>query len=127
LSVFAVYSISRSALHAAGFALSTAAHNLANQQTDGFKQLRPVLQPGPTHSIRGLPVGTGVDVAGVEVDNRPGPLIQDGSQLRELSNTDIAGSLLDVMFAEQLFRINLAPIRAADQMFEELLNLRRAE
>jgi flagellar hook protein FlgE len=130
-----------SGLAAAETAVAVYAHNLANLRTNGFKQSHPVyaaqspqsFRPGqaPDASSGGgnpLQVGRGVYVAEIRTDNSPGPLVPDPaspSGVRELSNTDLSGNLIGLSLAENMFRANLAVLRTGDEMFEELLHLRR--
>ncbi len=43
----------------------------------------------------------------------------------ELSNTDIGGDLVDLVLASTQYRSNARVITATQQLFDELLNLRR--
>ena len=43
----------------------------------------------------------------------------------ELSNTDIGGDLVNLVFASTQYRSNARVITATQQLFDELLNLRR--
>jgi flagellar hook protein FlgE len=117
------------------------AHNLANSRTDGFKQSRPVyaeqspqtvsLGQGPSETSSGsnpVQVGRGVQVAAIQTDDSPGPLVADPNSptgVRELSNTDVAGNLIDLSLAENMFRANLAVVRTSDRMLDELLHIGR--
>jgi flagellar hook protein FlgE len=130
-----------SGISAAGTAVQVHAHNLANARTDGFKQSRPVfatqspqtISPGHGPNTTGgggnpLQTGNGVQVAEIQTDDSPGPLVPDAtspSGVRELSNTDVAGNLIGLSLAENMFRANLAVWRTGDELLDELLHLRR--
>ncbi|MDZ4851792.1 MAG: flagellar hook-basal body complex protein [Pirellulaceae bacterium] len=64
---------------------------------------------------------------GLPIEGRPG---QDGigsvsSGALELSNTDVGGDLVNLVLASTQYRSNARVITATQQLFDELLNLRR--
>ncbi len=100
--------IALSGLRAMTRKMDTAAHNTANALTDGFKKSRTI--------NRSL-AGGGVETVVEQVD-APGPRVvdPDTGQTRELSNTDLAEELLNLITALRGAEANLATIKAEDEM-----------
>ena len=67
-------------------------------------------------------VNTGLPIEGGPGENGIGSVVA-GSL--ELSNTDIGGDLVDLVLASTQYRSNARVITATQQLFDELLNLRR--
>lgn len=120
---------SASALGALGRVVEVAADNLANVNTPGFKAGQAQLETGPE--------GEGVRLAQVQRDPQPGPLLPeamlaraaDGSVsavagLVEGSNVDAARELVDLMGAQRAFEANVVAVRAWDETFGLIVNLR---
>ncbi|MFV1965148.1 MAG: flagellar hook-basal body complex protein [Pirellulaceae bacterium] len=65
--------------------------------------------------------------SGLPVEGNPGEngIANLVAGARELSNTDIGGNLIDLVLATTQYRGNTRVITAAQQLLEELLNLRR--
>jgi flagellar hook protein FlgE len=64
---------------------------------------------------------------GLPIEGRPG---EDGigsvsAGALELSNTDVGGDLVNLVLASTQYRSNARVITATQQLFDELLNLRR--
>jgi flagellar hook protein FlgE len=79
-----------------------------------------LVQRGENMFTQGL--NSGLPIEGNPNSNGIGSLI--GGAV-ELSNTDIGRSLVDLVLATTMYRGNARVINAAQQMLEELLNLRR--
>ena len=62
------------------------------------------------------------NIKGVFIDGAPGTVV--GGAL-ELSNTDVGKDLVDLVLASTMYRSNSRVITATQQLFDELLNLRR--
>lgn len=67
-------------------------------------------------------VNTGLPVEGRPGENGIGTVVAGAL---ELSNTDIGGDLVDLVLASTQYRSNARVITATQQLFDELLNLRR--
>ena len=73
-------------------------------------------------NLFGVGANSGLPVEGNPGENGIGTLV---SGAIELSNTDIGRNLIDLVLATTQYRGNTRVITAAQQLFEELLNLRR--
>jgi flagellar hook protein FlgE len=67
-------------------------------------------------------VNTGLPVEGAPTENGIGTI---SAGALELSNTDVGGDLIQLVLASTQYRSNARVITATQQLFEELLNLRR--
>ncbi len=67
-------------------------------------------------------INTGLPIEGRPGENGIGSVV---SGSLELSNTDIGGDLVDLVLASTQYRSNARVITATQQLFDELLNLRR--
>ncbi len=67
-------------------------------------------------------VNTGLPIEGRPGENGIGGLVAGAL---ELSNTDIGGDLVDLVLASTQYRSNARVITATQQLFDELLNIRR--
>lgn len=67
-------------------------------------------------------INTGLPVEGGPGENGIGTVVAGA---RELSNTDIGGDLVDLVLASTQYRSNARIITATQQLFDELLNIRR--
>lgn len=67
-------------------------------------------------------INTGLPVEGGPGENGIGSVVAGAL---ELSNTDIGGDLVDLVLASTQYRSNARVITATQQLFDELLNLRR--
>ena len=67
-------------------------------------------------------INTGLPVEGGPGENGIGTVVAGAL---ELSNTDIGGDLVDLVLASTQYRSNARVITATQQLFDELLNLRR--
>jgi len=65
--------------------------------------------------------------SGLPVEGNPGEQGIGGivAGAVELSNTDIGGNLIDLILASTMYRGNSRVITTVQQMFDELMNLRR--
>lgn len=95
-----------SGMSAATTIVEATSHNVANLQTNGFRQSKVQLTT--------LPAGRGVAVAGIEADPAPGAVAA------EQSDVDLSRQLIDLTLAGNLFRANAAVFRTADAMLSEL-------
>jgi flagellar hook protein FlgE len=125
-----------SGMAAAETAISFIANNMANAQTAGFKASSPefATQQPQTERLGAAPSGynggsnplqsgRGVQVAGISTDLSPGPLAADGNS--ELSNTDIAHSLVELNIASNYYRANLNVLDTSFQLMDVLVQLGR--
>ncbi len=67
-------------------------------------------------------INTGLPVLGGPGENGIGTV---AAGALELSNTDVGGDLVDLVLASTMYRSNARVITATQQLFDELLNLRR--
>ena len=144
MSLSSVSNTAHSALSAIGMAFDVIANNLANAQTDGFKESHVIFTSATpvTYGIGSEPdgrsggtnpiqVGTGMGLAFVATNFRQGPLEMAGGALpgeepyRELSNTDIGQGLVDMTLNLDMFRVNAFVFQSVDRIFDDLLSLRR--
>jgi flagellar hook protein FlgE len=138
----ALSSVLRTALtgmSAATARIDFASHNLANMQTDGFKSSYPAFasQFVATYSFGSEPnawsggsnpvqIGTGVELAGVVVDESAGSLvIGPNGELIELSNTDVGENLVELILSADQFAANAEVFNVAGNLLDELVLLRR--
>jgi flagellar hook protein FlgE len=124
-----------SGMAAAEASISVIANNMANANTNGFKASKVDLatQPPQTLGLGAAPSGTrggtnpvqmgrGVSVEGISMDDSPGPLGPDGL---ELSNTDIAHSIVQLNADANLYVANLRVLDTATELLDELVLLGR--
>jgi len=137
-----------SALSVASTTFRVTSHNVANLNTDGFKESRVVLaeQPPPSSGQAAAPtglhsgehasqIGLGVQIAAIQRNESQGVLVPtnhhpDGTTLdepgfKELSNTDLSRNLVDLTTQSLLFRTNVAVINAGEEILDDLMNLTR--
>jgi flagellar hook protein FlgE len=67
-------------------------------------------------------VNTGLPIEGAPTENGIGSI---SAGALELSNTDVGNDLIQLVLASTQYRSNARIITATQQLFEELLNLRR--
>ncbi|MFO1062822.1 MAG: flagellar hook-basal body complex protein [Pirellulales bacterium] len=67
-------------------------------------------------------INTGLPIEGKPGENGIGSVVAGA---RELSNTDIGGDLVNLVLASTQYRSNARVITATQQLFDELLNIRR--
>ena len=67
-------------------------------------------------------VNSGLPVMGNPGEQGIGTIVGGAT---ELSNTDIGGNLIDLILASTMYRSNTRVITTVQQMFDELLALRR--
>ncbi len=106
--------------------LNVSGHNVANVNTDGFKSQ----EIATTDAAYINDIGTGVRVSSVYSPSRPGPLAVDAaggvdSGMVEMSNTDLIRETTNQMAAQKAYGANIATIRVADTMAQDLLNMVR--
>jgi len=102
-----------SGIHYASTAISVYANNLANQQTDGFKESDPVAETQPHNQ--------GVRLSAVQSNPSQGSIV-DGV---ELSNTNIAANLLNLDTAALLAKSSYTVLKTTNDTFDSLLMLGR--
>jgi flagellar hook-associated protein FlgK len=110
-----IFSTALSGLNAAGAIVNTAASNIANLDSRGYKARRVNLASAPGNG--------GVQVASISSDPTPGALDDQG---QELSNVDLPTEIVNLRLGGILYKANAAVIRAADQMTGTLLDIRGA-
>ncbi len=106
-----------SALQAFSKQMAVSANNVANVYSDDFKKSRVINTEGENG---------GVETTITKV-NTPGPLVEDplnqNGDLKELSNTDIAGELVNQIAAEQGFNANAKVIKSYEETIGSLIDI----
>ncbi len=105
----ALSAIAQSGLQDAQRRLDSAAHNVANDQTPGFKRQTVQAQAQSTVSRAGASAGSGVVVR-----------LSQAAQV----GTDLAQEVVDQVVARQSFAANLAVLKTSDKMLGSLLDTR---
>jgi flagellar hook protein FlgE len=126
-----------SGMAAAETSITVIANNMANANTNGFKASKVDLaaQPPQTLGLGAAPNGTrggrnpvqmgrGVSVEGISTDDSPGPLSLEGF---ELSNTDIARSIVELNANANLYVANLRVLDTTTELLDELVLLGRRD
>lgn len=105
------------ALSAYSKKMGTAANNIANVNTDGFKKSRVNLQEG---SNGGVTVNTQmIDTPGsIKETVRNGEVVQT-----ESSNVDLAEELTEMIPTKAAYNANLKSVQVQEQMMGTLLNI----
>jgi len=106
-----LFSTALSGLNAAGAIVTTAASNIANADTNGYKAARVNL----AESRDG-----GVNVASITRDSRPGGVDEYGD---ELSNVDVATEAVNLKQGAILYKANAAVLRVGDDLMGTLLDM----
>jgi flagellar basal-body rod protein FlgC len=107
-----IFSTALSGLNAAGAIVDTAASNIANLDTNGYKTRRVNLTSAPDNG--------GVHVESITANPTPGGLDDQG---QELSNVDLPTEIIHLRLGGILYDANAAVVRAADQMTGTLLDI----
>ena len=121
-----IMDIPTSALGALSVSLQVSANNLANANTNGFKQSDVRFETGPGDQ--------GVRISEIRKDATPGspveapvyPIVgrqyEQHSGWVESSNTDVARQFVDMINTSHAWSANAATIRTADEMMGALIN-----
>ncbi|OPZ61028.1 MAG: flagellar hook protein FlgE [Deltaproteobacteria bacterium ADurb.Bin510] len=88
---------------------ATAAHNLANVNTNNYKALRSTVVEGPT----------GEPEVNTTTTPRAGSLLADGQQT---SNVEIADEVATLITAQQGFEAALTAVTARDELLKDLMD-----
>lgn len=96
------------------------ARNLGQIRLARFSNPEGLEQRGQNMYAQGI--NTGLPVLGGPGENGIGTV---AAGALELSNTDVGGDLVDLVLASTMYRSNARVITATQQLFDELLNIRR--
>ena len=111
-----IYS-SLSGLSAAQTRITTAAHNTANANTDGFKKQRTLHQEVEPQGV----------ATTIEQVNTPGPVIQRDTDTGvvdvELSNVDLAEEAVNLLVGKRHYEANLRALDLQNQTLGSLLDI----
>ena len=107
----ALFSTALSGMNAAGAVINTAASNIANMDSTGYKAARVNL----AESRWG-----GADVVSITRDPSPGGVDADG---QELSNVDLPTQIVNLTKGALLYRANAAVIKVGDELTGTLLDM----
>lgn len=107
-----------SGLQAFGTKTNSNANNIANVSSEGYKKSRVTLANQTPQGVK----------ASVETIDSPGTMrleeTNNGSELVELSNVDMAEELTDSQLNARFYQANLKTLTVADEMTENLLNIK---
>ncbi len=107
-----------SGLYAAGTKLRANADNIANLNTEGFQRTRVLQADQATGGVRSV----------TEKVTTPGHTryeeTNNGSELIELSNVDLATELPDMNLNATMFKASLKTIQTTDEMLGSLLQIK---
>jgi flagellar hook protein FlgE len=116
--MISAYQSALSALQAFGTGIHSNANNIANSNTDGFKRTRvtqTAMQP------------QGVKATVEKVKNEGTAVYKEtnnGLELIEQSNVDLAGELTDMRVNANYYKANLKTIQTSDEMLASLLDIK---
>ena len=96
--------------------LRSAADNIANVQTDGFKKTRVTIG----QDVTGNPDSV---VAHINTPGSPVADLQSLDTVRESSNVNLAEELVTMIVAQRAYRVNVEGLRAEDERMESLFSL----
>jgi flagellar basal body rod protein FlgG len=105
-----------SGIQTGGKMLHAGAHNIANAQTEGFKQTRAFP----------VEISIGSVTVTLEKDERPGPYLfsqEDPYIHREGSNVDLGDELIAALQAVNLIEVNIASFRIQKKVLGSLLEI----
>ncbi|BCR04717.1 hypothetical protein DESUT3_17860 [Desulfuromonas versatilis] len=103
-----------SGLRAMAGKLAVHADNIANAASDGFKKSRTILAETEAGGV----------TARVEKVQEPGPVIQETSGERELSNVDLAEEAVAIIPTKAFYTANLKVLETSDQMIGSLIDIK---
>jgi flagellar hook protein FlgE len=103
--------------------VTSAAGNLANLNTAGYKSTRVSLG-----TLGAASQGQGAQVLGVSRDSSPGPLVSSGGEsglaLQEGSNVDPAREMINLNLGQRGFEAAIKVLQTADKMMGSILDIR---
>jgi flagellar basal-body rod protein FlgC len=107
-----------SALTAYSTKVNSNANNIANASSEGYKKTRVTLATQDPQGVR----------ASVKTIDTPGDKVyqetNNGNELVELSNVDLAEEIPDSLINARFYQANLKTLQTADEMSESLLNIK---
>jgi flagellar hook protein FlgE len=106
-----VLNIALSGMQAAGSMMNTAANNIANLNTPGYRA---------SHVDLVELSGGGVAVGGGRPDTAPAPVSADG---KAGSNVDLATEMVSLIQSRNLYSANAMVVKTADRMVGSLLDM----
>jgi len=129
---------SASALRTHVTKMDVTANNIANVNTNGFQASRVTLTDSFSQTIQrarqaannnagtnSMQAGSGVSLGSIDrLETQGAKRIVDG-EVEIMSNTDLAVEMTTMITTQRAFEANARVIPVADEMFEELANLRQ--
>lgn len=111
------------AMQMASIGLGVAANNIANMNSVGFHASSVRYTTGPE--------GQGVRLAEIREDTSPGPLRPDSyppnphleAGTVEMSNTDVAREMVNLMSSQRIYEANAVPITVYDEMLGAVVDI----
>jgi flagellar basal-body rod protein FlgC len=148
-SIFDILNTAQNGLKTEREAMEIAALNVSNQLTPGYKAKSPVItanshdysfsqllaslgkdREGIAPMLLGDEIGSGPQVAQIEVDQSPGVLVYmphhplaDENGNVEMSNVDGAAEMIHMMEAVRQYKANLSIVEMAKKASQEALNM----
>jgi len=135
MSLMRSFQVASTALSSQSLRLNALASNLANAESvsgpDGkpYKPRHVVFRPAP---ILGE-VAAGVEVAAVQEDERPGPLVYkpghpsaDANGYIRMPNVNPVEVMVDMISASRSYQMNIEVMNTSKQLMLKMLDLRRA-
>lgn len=111
-------SFNADAMQVAAVGMSVTANNIANMNTDGFHASSARYTTGPN--------GRGVRLGEIREDPSPGPLRPGApgeADTVELSNTDVAREMVNLISDQRMYQANAVPITVYDEMSGTVLDI----
>lgn len=94
------------------------ANNIANVETDGYKETQVRLEDNSAGGV----------TARAEKVNTPGPLVEEqtskGIEPVELSNVNLNQAIPDTLMNQRYYEANLKSLKVADEMLGSLLDIK---
>ena len=104
---------SQAALSTFGKTLSNTAGNIANVNTDGYKET--------VATINGD--SAGLPQVSLKASDAPGALLQEGGVVRETSNVDLAQEIPQMMISQAGYEANIKALEAQNNVLKSTIDM----
>ncbi len=104
---------SLAALSTFGKALSNTAGNIANVNTNGYKETVATINDD----------SAGLPQVNLRTSNAPGALVQEGGVLTETSNVDLAQEMPQMMIIKNGYEANIKALEVQDQVLKSTMDI----
>ena len=115
---------SASALRVHMTKMDVIANNIANINTNDFQASRVTLQDSFARTMQEQSAGTGVSLASIDRIESQGAQRLVNGEVETMSNVDLAKEITTMITTQRTFEANARVIPVADEMLEEVVNLR---